>query len=163
MNRLVDILTNMQNKIDDTNTNLQMLIKEQKQVQNSLNNLVSAIEQGIVSKTTGTRLKELENQLETLEENIAIERNKCFIKLEKSEIKKYYEDALKKESIILVNYLIKEIVLFNDKIEIKLNSPINKSPDNQGFLIYIKNIEVYNPTLQQKNVLPTNTLIEIYV
>ena len=78
MNSLVDILTNMQNKIDDTNTNLQMLIKEQKQVQNSLNNLVSAIEQGIVSKTTGTRLKELENQLETLEENIAIERNKCF-------------------------------------------------------------------------------------
>ena len=163
MNTLVDILTNMQNKIDDTNTNLQMLVKEQKQVQNSLNNLVNAIEQGIVSKTTGIRLKELENQLEKLEENIAIERNKCFIKLEKSEIKKYYEDALKKESIILVNYLIKEIVLFNDKIEIKLNSPINKSPDNQGFLFYTKNIEVYNPTLQQKNVLPTNTLIEIYV
>ena len=54
-----------------------------------------------------------------------------------SDIKKYYQLALTKESKVLVDYLIKEIKLFDDKIEITLNNPL-RSPDNQGFSIYKK-------------------------
>ena len=47
----------------------------------------------------------------------------------REEIIKFYAEALKQEPMLLINYLIKEIKLFNDKVEIKLNNPIKKSPD----------------------------------
>ena len=53
------------------------------------------------------------------------------------DIKEYYERALRLEAQTMISYLIKEIRLFDDKIEIQYNSPISESPDNsQGFLIY---------------------------
>ena len=37
----------------------------------------------------------------------------------------------------MISYLVKEIRLYDDKIEIQFNSPILKSPDSsQGFLLY---------------------------
>ena len=77
-------------------------------------------------------MKELEEQLERLEKEILIERNKAGIKITEEEIRKYYKEALIKEPLVLINYLIKEIKLYNDKVEIILNSPI-KSSGNQGF------------------------------
>lgn len=68
-----------------------------------------------------------------------IERSKTVIKLTERDIREYYEQALKLEPQMLINYLIKEIVLFNDKIEIHYNSPIKVSPDddeNRGFIFY---------------------------
>ena len=43
----------------------------------------------------------------------------------------------------LVNYLVKEIKFYNDKVEITFNSPIIKGPDNQGpsFMSTIKKIK----------------------
>ena len=34
---------------------------------------------------------------------------------------------------MLIDYLIKEIKAFDDKIEITFNTPLRTSPDNQGF------------------------------
>ena len=34
---------------------------------------------------------------------------------------------------MLIDYLIKEIKAFDDKIEITFNNPLRTSPDNQGF------------------------------
>lgn len=48
-----------------------------------------------------------------------------------------YKSALKLEPLLLINYLVDEIILYNDRIEIRFTSPITKSPDNcQGFLLY---------------------------
>ena len=55
----------------------------------SLNNLVSAIEQGIISNTTGKRLRELEEQQANLEKQILIERNKIAIKMSESDIREF--------------------------------------------------------------------------
>lgn len=43
-----------------TNTNLNMLIKSKKQAETTLNNIMSAVEQGVVNKTTNNQMKELE-------------------------------------------------------------------------------------------------------
>ena len=46
---------------------------------------------------------------------------------------------MKLEPQMLINYLIKEIVLYDDKIEIHFNSPIKISPDdykNRDFIFY---------------------------
>lgn len=41
------------------------------------------------------------------------------------------------ESKILIDYIIKEIKVFEDKIIIQFNNPLQKSPDSsQGFLLF---------------------------
>ena len=78
-------------------------------------------------------MKDLEDTLEDIERKLLIEKSKTSIKVSKEQIRKYYLDALKEEPAILINYLIKEIKLYNDAVEITFNNPIMKSPDNKGF------------------------------
>jgi len=60
-----------------------------------------------------------------------------FMMLEKEEIEAFYVKALKCESRLIIEILIKEIVLYNDKIEIYLNTPAKNGPDeNRGFSFY---------------------------
>ena len=41
-----------------------------------------------------------------------------------------YKSALTLEAQMLVNYLIKEVVLYDDKMIIKYNNPLRTSPDD---------------------------------
>lgn len=67
---------------------------------------------------------------------ILIEKSKTMLKLSKEDIKEYYIQALQLEPKLLIDYLIQEIKVFEDKIEITFNSPIKTSPDNnQGFFV----------------------------
>lgn len=67
-----------------------------------------------------------------------IEQNKSSSKLTENEIREYYNKALSRKAPLLINILIKEIILYDDKMKIKLYSPIKKSPDDngQGVLFY---------------------------
>ncbi|MBS7401468.1 MAG: recombinase family protein [Eubacteriales bacterium] len=112
---------------------LTALLKEQKQTQNSLNNLLSAVEQGVVNNTTNKRMKDLENKLLELEKNILIEQSKSTRKLTREEISNYYLDALKLSSKLLIDYLINKIIVYDDKIKIIFNTPLKTSPATQGF------------------------------
>lgn len=63
--------------------------------------------------------------------------------LEVKAIRQFYTQALEEEPQMIINYLIKKVVLFDDHIEIHYNSPIRISPDDsQGFSFYkkVKNI-----------------------
>ena len=116
---------------------LKVLLREQKQVNNALENIVAAIEQGVITNTTTKRLKELETRLEDLERQILIERSKNAVRVPESAIREYYDEALTLGAEQLIDYLIKDIVLYDDKIEIHFNKPTRTSPDdNQGFSIY---------------------------
>ena len=122
---------------------LSNLKKEKKQVDASLANLLKAIEQGVVSRTTTSRLQELENEQDELEHKILTEESKSSMMLEKEEIEAFYVKALRCESRLIVEILIKEIVLYNDKMEIYLNTPAKNGPDeNRGFSFYNKTINL---------------------
>jgi hypothetical protein len=83
------------------------------------------------------RLNELEEQQLEYEKKIAIEKSKTLDLIPKAEIANYYKSVLKLEPLLSINYLIDEIILYNDRIEIRFTSPITKSPDDcQGFLLY---------------------------
>ena len=85
-----------------------------------------AVEQGLVNSTTGKRMKELEDKLVELEKQILIERSKTKNKkLSKEGIAKYYVHALELEPKLLINYLVDHITLYNDKMEITFNNPMN--------------------------------------
>lgn len=62
-----------------------------------------------------------------------------------------FEQALKYEPQMIINYLIKEIVLYDDRIEIIYNSPLDNNPnpkntnpddDSRGFCFYLKKIRL---------------------
>jgi hypothetical protein len=137
MDKAVNALLNLQDNQIKDNIELKILQREKAKIDKALENLVTAIEQGIISNTTNKRLHELEEQQTELERKILIERSKCTVKLTKTMIQDYYESALRLEPQMLINFLIKKVVLFDDKVEIYFNSPIRISPDeSQGFSFY---------------------------
>ncbi len=138
INDIVKGLLIAQNELANGNSLLTSLTKEKKQVETTLNNIMKAVEQGLMNNTTNKRMKELETQLEELDRQILIEKSKNICRLDESTIKEYYLKALKLEPFMLINYLIKEIKLYDDKMEITFNSPIRKSPNDKGSLLCTK-------------------------
>lgn len=143
MNAIVANLMQMQEQQAKEASALNMILKEKRQTDTALNNLMAAIEQGIISNTTNKRLHELESKQEELERQMLIEKNKLALQLSEDTVRKFYTDALKAEPKLLIDCLIKEIILYDDKIEIYFNSPIKISPDeSQGFTFYTENIKI---------------------
>lgn len=114
----------------------------------ALQNLVAAIEQGILSNTTNQRLHELETRQQELERLAIIEKSKLAVTLSEETVREFYTQALRLEPQLLIDCLVKEIILYDDKIEIYFNSPIqprdeNGSPDeSQGFVFYSEDIRL---------------------
>ena len=143
MNAIVSNLMQMQELQAKEASALNMILKEKRQTDTALNNLMAAIEQGIISNTTNKRLHEPEGKQEELERQILIEKSKLAVQLPESTVRKFYTDALKAEPKLLIDCLIKEIILYDDKIEIYFNSPIKISPDeSRGFTFYTENIKI---------------------
>ena len=134
MDKFVQDVLAEQEKRSRERSSLQTLLKEQRQNETTLNNILSAIEKGVVNNTTQKRMKELEERQEELERLILIERSKQSAYYSESQIREYYEQVLQAEPQTLVNFLIKQIILYDDKIEIYFNTP-TVGPDNvRGFL-----------------------------
>ena len=134
---IVEALFKLQEMQSNTNSLINSLVKEYKQAEISLNNIMKAVEQGIVNNTTNKRMKELENKLEDIDRQILIEKSKNAFKVSKETIKEFYIEALKLEPKVFIDYAIKEIQVYEDKLEIIFNSPIKRSPDNnQDFFLF---------------------------
>lgn len=148
------------------NGNLKMLSNEKSRIDRALDNLVTAIENGITSNTTNKRLHDLEKQQEELERQILIERSKTAVKLNERDIRQYYEQALRLEMPMLINFLVKEIVLYNDKIEIYFNTPIKTSPDDEsrrGFSLCSKTVKLSFKVPFRTNLMKYKFEIKMYV
>lgn len=76
-------------------------------------------------------------RIKAWKEKIEIEKAKRIIILSKAELRTYYKEALLLEGILLINYMVKEITLYNDRVVITFNSPLRTSPDDsQDFSFY---------------------------
>ena len=128
---LVKNVLQLQENHKKENSILTSLVNAKIQAQKSLDNIVLAVEQGLITKTTGQRIKDLETQIEELEKQIMIEQSNSSSILTEDEIKQFYKTALKQSGLALINYIIKEVKLYNDKAEIIFNTPIKKSPNNK--------------------------------
>lgn len=147
INKLVDVQEEqLKNK-----TTLCALKKEKAKVDKALDNIADSIENGMASKTTAKRLKELEEKQEMLEEQIAIAESKQAAPLSKNQIKAFYAEALKLESRMLIEYLVQEVIAYDDKIEIIFKSPLNTIPDeSRGFLLCKKNFATNQISLRSE-------------
>lgn len=93
-------------------------------------------QKGVVTATTTSRRLELETTLNELEQKITVEKCKQPVRLTREQIRTYYGKALKLEPQLLISYLVRRIVLFDDRAEIEYNTPIDTTPgDGRGILL----------------------------
>ena len=92
---------------------------------------MNAVEKGLMNKTTASRMESLENQLDEIEKQILKEKAKTPIKLSEKDIRANIINALKQNSLYLIQNLIDKIIMYNDKMEIILRTNIQNSPDNK--------------------------------
>ena len=76
MDKIIDTLLKLQTEQQKENSIISALIKEKTQLKTSLNNIMKAIEQGVINKTTNQRMTELESQIEEIETKIHGQRPK---------------------------------------------------------------------------------------
>lgn len=139
--KIISHIMEYQEKQTKDRPEIKTLEKEKKQTETALHNVMAAIEQGIVSNTTAARLQELESKLEEIDKRLLIEKSKTIYTLSKAEVKAFYKTALELEPQMLINYLVDEIIMYNDSVEIRYKSPVSKSPDDsQGFSFYKKTV-----------------------
>ena len=132
-------------KNGNENRLLNAYIKEQKDNERAINNIVANMERGIVAKATSNRLCELETRQEELERLILIEQSKQTVKITETQIRTFCGQALKYEPQMLINYIVIEIIMYDDRIDIIYNSPIIESPDDenrQGFVFNMKSVRL---------------------
>ncbi len=105
------------------------------------------MEQGIISQTTKDRLNGLEQEKADLQNKIAIEKIKAQLLVKRDDIVKYLKTAIKKEPRQMIQLIIKNVVLYNDKIEIHFNYTEAKRPDDEkhrafSFYSFKKNVVI---------------------
>ncbi len=142
---IVQVLLALQQRNMKVNSTLIALQKERREIETAIDNTMKAIAQGVITKSTTQYLRNYEERQQEITKLITIEESKETVLITEKEIRKYYEEALKLEPQMLINYLIKEIVLYDDRIDIIYNSLIKStgSPDeSQGFSFYTKSVKV---------------------
>ena len=141
--KVAEYLLQVQENRIKQNSAIANLIKEKRQTENAINNIMDVIEQGGQSLTIVKRMRELESKLADIEKRLAIEKSQTAFRLTKEQIIEYYKSALEKEPLLLINNFIKEIQLYDDKMIIIYNTPnpINLD-ESQGFSFYDRNVKM---------------------
>ena len=143
LEKAVNYLLEVQENRIKQNSVVANLVKEKRQTENAINNIMDAIEQGGQSATVMKRMRELEAKLTDVEKRLTIEKSQTAFRLTKEQITEYYKSALAKEPLQLINYFIKEIQLYDDKMIIIYNTPKTITLDeSQGFSFYDKNVKM---------------------
>ncbi len=109
------------------NENMKSLVNKRALAIKASDNLIKAIEQGIITEQTKIRLKELETEISQLDFDIEQEKQRSYTYLTQDMIEKYLnsvicgdlDDIEIRKSIIKT--FVREIVLTNDKITIAFN------------------------------------------
>ena len=115
-----------------------------KGIDRALQGLITALENGIVSKTTQTRLLQLENQKEKIEEKIACEKARELKPIDAKDVKKFityfankeYESDEEKNEFF--NSFIHRVIVYDKKIVLLYNT----SPDTNEEIKITSNDEI---------------------
>lgn len=141
--KMISALMQKQEDIITDNADLQRLTKEYKTTELQISNIMVAIENGGTSATVMNRMRELEQKKKELEKAITIQKSQTADRVTEKEMRAFYQEALKLEANLLINVLIKQITLYDDKMIITYNSPIKEGPDgSRDFSFYQKTLNM---------------------
>ena len=143
-----------------------ILEAERDRIRKALDNMLHAVEQGIITSSTKQRIEELETALEVAEGKVLVEKAKDKVQLTQADIKKFIRKALKKAPRLMIKLLVKEVILYDDKVEIYYNCIDKKGPDDlehQVFCVYRQDCEVDPKELGLRhNVMGCKLALEMY-
>ena len=108
------------------NNSLNALKNELQRTNTAISNIMIAIEKGILTETTKYRLEELEKEKKDLQEKLVIEQSKERYELTKEDIHNFFKYTMNKCPDRAIEIFIKQIKVYDDKIEIYLNYSINQ-------------------------------------
>ena len=109
------------------NNSLNALKNELQRTNTAISNIMIAIEKGILTETTKYRLEELEKQKKDLQEKLVIEQSKERYELTKEDIQNFFKYTMKNCPDRAIEIFIRQIKVYDNKIEIYLNYSINQS------------------------------------
>ena len=131
-------------RLADTSV-ISILEGERDRIRKALDNMLNAVEQGIITSSTKQRIEELEAALEVAEGKVLAEKSKSKVQITPADIKKFIIKALKKEPRLMIKTLVKEVILYDDKVEIYYNCIDKKKPDDldhRAFCIYRQDCDI---------------------
>lgn len=132
--RIAEIVVKKYNEEIAQSAILNSLESRLREVERSISGLVSAMEQGIVTKTTKDRMFALENEREDLESKISVEKSKQTKPLNVEQVKAFLNKFTDTElsdgnyKNEFFNSLINRVVLYDDKVCIYYNT----TPDTES-------------------------------
>lgn len=127
IHRIAEAIYNTHQKECNDNTALKVLMRKRDEAVKASNNLIKAIEQGIITEMTKTRLHELETQIMQYEFDIEREQQRTYAYLSMEMIQEYLESKLfDNPSNIeirkaIINTFIREVIIYEDKVVITYN------------------------------------------
>ena len=135
---------------------LNVLQQDKEQTQKSLDNILKAIEIGILNSTTKARMDELEIKLQEINNKIAVEEHKVQATLRREQIIEYLTHTIRQAPKLILYVLVQKVIVHNEKIEIYYNYIDDKktyqnSPDSDRGSIFIRCSTLL------RNVAPTTT------
>ena len=135
---IVDAIMKVHAKKQNDRSVLNILMREQAEVQKGIENILNAIQMGIVTSATKSRLEELEQRADEIKTSITLEQAKAAKELTRESVVKYLKSAIKKSPQGMLDLLINQVVLYDDKIKIRYNYTESDYSDgeNQSFAIH---------------------------
>ncbi len=118
---IVEIIYKINEDQIKDNIELAKLITEKEECQGAIDNLMTAYEAGIITNLINERLSVLQNQLADINKKIEKRDLVMTSTISKEEIRKHLQDILSLDPLLIIKLLVKEILLFEDRIEIYLN------------------------------------------
>ena len=140
---LVDELYTSYKKSIGNNNAIANLKNDLQRVNKTIANIMVAIEKGVVTNTTKSRLEELETQQIAMHEKIIVEEAKVRYELTKEDILDFFRYAIKEGNDFCYNVFIKFVRVYPNKIEIGLNYGINQESVDRKPIIRKISTELY--------------------
>ncbi len=120
-------------------------------MESSISNILSAVDKGIITSSTKTHLEELENKKKEISEQIAIKATKERMKLTREDVIKYMKTAITKSPKQMIDLVVKNILLYNDKLEIFFKYNRKQEETNKKTIVYSSQQDI-TIGIHQKNV-----------
>lgn len=164
LNAMVDCVMKKQEELATNRTTVAILTRQKVDLETSLDNVMKAVEKGVVTNTTTKRILELESKIAEAEQKLLIEKTKTVSIIPREDIERYIRQALKLEPKLLLNTLIREVKIFNERIEIYYNYSTAKGPDeSRDFSFYKRNYIIEIPNTCSQIPLMIEIEIEMYI
>jgi len=128
------------------NNALATLKSDLQRVNKTIANIMSAIEKGVVTNTTKSRLEELETEQISLHEKIIIEEAKVQYELSKEDIYNFFKFAVNAGTEFCYDLFIRFVKVYNHKIEIGLNYGLNQVDNDREQIIRKVSTETHEIT-----------------